>query len=70
MTRAGLSPASLAAEIARLRQDFPGYAFWTQPTWDGMGIAAIRSDGAEGLHTLVTADPAEIRTELEAAPGY
>ena len=54
MTRAGLSLASLAAEIARLRQDFPGYAFWTQPTWDGMGIAAIRSDGVESLHTLIT----------------
>jgi hypothetical protein len=50
--------------IADFRRDFPEFRFATQTTWSGVSIVAIRQDGAEGLHTIVTPDADEMRTEL------
>ena len=55
----------LTVHITRLRQEFPAFAFRPHQTWGGMSIAAIRCDGQEGLHTLVSADPDEMRAELQ-----
>jgi hypothetical protein len=54
----------LTEQISRLQQEFPAFAFRPHQTWGGTSIAAIRCDGREGLHTLVTADPDEMRAEL------
>jgi hypothetical protein len=53
-------------EIARFQQDFPAFWFGTQRTRRGLCIVVIRKDGGDGLHTLVGANPAEIRAELAA----
>jgi hypothetical protein len=55
-------------QIIRLQQEFPAFAFRPHQTWGGVSIAAIRCDGQEGLHTLVTADPNEMRAELSEQP--
>jgi hypothetical protein len=60
----------LTVQIIRLQQEFPAFAFRPHQTWGGVSIAAIRCDGQEGLHTLVTADPNEMRAELAELPTW
>jgi nucleoside-diphosphate kinase len=50
--------------LAGLREDFPCFWFELQRTWNGTAIAAVRESGAGPLHTVVTGDPEEMRTEL------
>lgn len=61
----GGHPDPVGPHVARLRNAFPEFWFTTQRTWSGMSIAAIRQDGGEGLHTIVTADPDEMQAELK-----
>lgn len=56
--------AAQSLVIAKFCRDFPEFRFATQTTWSGVSIVAIRLDGAEGLHTVVTGDPDELRAEL------
>jgi hypothetical protein len=57
-------PDPLDPCLARFQSTYPGFWFTTQRTWSGISIAAIRRDGGEGLHTIVTADPDEMQAEL------
>ena len=50
--------------LPRLRADFPRYSFWLEHTPGRVRYVARRMDGGVGPHTLVTADPAELRREL------
>jgi hypothetical protein len=61
---AGDDQATRSLHIAKFRSDYPEFRFAIQTTWSGTSIVAIRLDGAEGLHTLVTGDPDELVAEL------
>jgi len=63
-SRAPWAPTQL---IARFQAEFPAFTFQLQRTSTGIGIAAVRLDGAEGMHTLITGDPQEMRAELASA---
>ena len=56
----------LPAELTELAAEFPGYEFATQQTWRGTSLIATRHGGCArpGLHTVVTADPDEMRRAL------
>jgi hypothetical protein len=57
---------SESAGVNELAAEFPGYAFGTQPTWDGTSIVAIRQDGMgrPGLCVVITDDVDEMRRTL------
>jgi hypothetical protein len=61
------APWAPAHQIARSQAEFPSFTFQLQRTSSGMGIAAVRLDGAEGIHTLITRDHQEMRAELASA---
>jgi hypothetical protein len=61
------APWAPTQQIARFQAEFPSFTFQLQRTSSGMGIAAVRLDGAEGIHTLITDDPQEMRAELASA---
>jgi hypothetical protein len=56
-----------AAELDRLRADFPSFWIWRENT--GSGVRYIARSQRAGLnpHTVVTADPAELRAVLSEA---
>jgi hypothetical protein len=56
------------AELDRLRADFPLFWIWRENT--GSGVRYIARSQRAGLnpHTVVTADPAELRAAL-SGPG-
>ena len=56
--------AAQSLVIAKFSRDFPEFTFATQTTWSGVSIVAVRLDGAEGVHTVVTPDPDELHAEL------
>jgi hypothetical protein len=60
----GGHPDPLNSHVARFRNTYPEFWFTTQRTWSGISISAIRQDGGEGLHTIITADPDEMQAEL------
>ena len=55
-----------SAELSGLADEFPGYEFATQQTWDGTAIIATRRGGCAqpGLYAVVTDDPDEMRRAL------
>jgi len=53
-------------ELDALRRDFPRYAIDVMLTYDSRRYVAQRRQPGPGPHTLVTKDPAELRTELAA----
>jgi len=55
--------------IATFQADFPLFTFAPQRTYNGFSLAAVRRNYAEGLHTIVSDDLAEVRTELSQASG-
>ena len=56
-----------AAVLAALRADFPGYCLWKENTQGGTRYIARSLSLRQSPHTLVTADPAELRAALAAA---
>jgi hypothetical protein len=54
------------AELSGLADEFPGYEFGTQRTWEGISIVALCQDGAArpGLYVVVTDDLDEMRRAL------
>ena len=50
--------------LTALRKDFPCFGFELQRSWNGTAIVAVRERGTGPLHTVVTADPDEMRAEL------
>lgn len=55
-----------SAELGELADEFPGYEFSTQQTWEGVSLSAVRLDGSarSGLYAVITADPEEMRRAL------
>jgi protein-L-isoaspartate(D-aspartate) O-methyltransferase len=72
MTRLSAGQRAAAADdqamqslhIAKFRSDYPEFRFATQATWNGTSIVAIRLDGDEGMHTLISGDHDELAAEL------
>lgn len=54
------------AELGELADEFPGYEFGTQQTWEGVSLVAVRQDGSArpGLYVVITPDPDEMRHAL------
>jgi hypothetical protein len=57
---------SESARLSMLADEFPGYDFGTQRTWDGTSIIAIRRGDCSrpGLYVVITPDPDEMRRAL------
>jgi hypothetical protein len=55
------------ATLAALRREFPGFRIWLEPTHSHNRFIARRQGAGTGLHTVITADPAELRAVLAAA---
>ena len=51
-------------ELADLQQDFPGYRIWQEPMGASIRLVAVCRHPGTSPHTLVTGDPAELRTAL------
>jgi hypothetical protein len=56
--------AALAAELDRLRADFPQFWIWRENTGSGVRFVARSQRAGLNPHTVVTADPAELRAAL------
>ncbi len=53
--------------LTALRAEFPRFRIWIEPAPSGYRFAARRQRPGSGLHTVITNDPAELRTTLAAA---
>jgi hypothetical protein len=53
-----------AAELDRLRADFPLFWIWRENTGSGVRYIARSQRAGVNPHTVVTADPAELRAAL------
>jgi hypothetical protein len=52
--------------LDELAAEFPGYAFSTQRTWEGVSLIAVRQQGPgrSGLYVVITPDLDEMRRTL------
>jgi hypothetical protein len=62
-----IDASQIRSAIATFQADFPLFAFAPQRTNSGFSVAAVRRNDAEGLHTIVSDDLTEVRTELSQA---
>lgn len=53
------------AALSHLQADFPGFRIWEEAIAGRTRYVAVRRSLSAGLHTLVTADPGELRAELD-----
>ena len=53
-----------AQELAHLQEDFPGFRIWQESTGERIRLVAARRQHGISPHTVVTADPAELRAAL------
>src|SRR6266700_1567906 len=60
-------PSTVAADLARLHAEFPGYRIWHEITGNRARLVAVRRPPGISPHTVVTADPAELRAALTAS---
>ena len=60
-------PSTVAADLARLHAEFPGYRIWHETTGNRARLVAVRRYHGASPHTVVTADPAELRAALAAS---
>ena len=51
-------------ELTDLQQDFPGYRIWQEPMGNRIRLVAVCRMPGASPHTLVTADPSELRSAL------
>ncbi len=58
----------VAAELDSLRADFPQFWIWREHTGSGVRYVARSQRAGLNPHTVVTADPAELRAAL-GEPG-
>ncbi len=63
-TTASQAVEALAAELDRLRADFPEFWIWRENTGSGVRFVARSQRAGLNPHTVVTADPAELRAAL------
>lgn len=59
------------ARLSQLADEFPGYDFSTQRTWEGISLIAVRQVGSarSGLYAVFTADLDEMRRALLEGAG-
>ena len=67
MARPPGDPSTVAADLARLHAEFPGYRIWREVTGNRARLVAVRRHHGMSPHTVVTADPAELRAALAAS---
>jgi hypothetical protein len=60
--------ASVHALVSDLEADYPQWCFAIRPGYGGSRVEAYRPHTTSGLYALITADPAELRRELDATP--
>jgi hypothetical protein len=53
--------------LAGLSREFPGYEFDTQSTRRGVSLVATARTTGNGVHTVITRDPAELRVALSGS---
>jgi hypothetical protein len=63
----GHDPRRLYALIPELRAGYPGWSFAVVPGYGGRRLLAYRDGCPPGLYAVITADPGELRRELDAA---
>jgi len=54
-------------ELADLQQDFPDYRIWQEPMGGRLRLVAVCRTPGASPHTLVTADPSELRSALASS---
>jgi hypothetical protein len=59
-----------AGSLADLRAEFPRFRIWQEIVGDRVRYVARRLLPGAGLHTIVTADPGEIRAVLNQDPCH
>ena len=59
--------APLHAVVNELEAAYPQWRFAIRPGYGGPRVEAHRPHCASGLYALITADPAELRRELDGA---
>jgi hypothetical protein len=60
----------LHAVVSELEADYPQWRFAIRQGYGGQRVEAHRPQSTSGLYALITADPAELRRELDnATPG-
>jgi len=57
-----------ARDLAELRREFPGFQIWQEVTGERARLVAVRRWPGTSPHTVVTADPAELRAALGERP--
>src|SRR5690242_7512925 len=60
-------PPTVAADLANLHAEFPGYRIWHEITGTRARLVAVRRHHGTTPHTVVTGDPAELRAALAAS---
>ena len=62
---------SESVRLSQLADEFPGYDFSTQRTWEGISLIAVRQVGSarSGLYAVITADLDEMRRALLEGAG-
>ena len=60
-------PALLHTLLGKLQADYPGWCFTVRHRFDGSRLEACRTQATSGLYAVITADPAELRRELDNA---
>ena len=63
----GCDSALLHALVSELQADYPGWCFAVRHRFDGSRLEACRTQATSGLYAVITADPAELRQELDNA---
>ena len=63
----GCDPGPLHALVSELQADYPGWCFAVRHRFDGSRLEACRPQATGGLYAVITADPAELRRELDNA---
>ncbi len=63
----GCDPGLLRALVGELQAEYPGWCFTVRRRFDGSRLEACRAQATSGLYAVITADPAELRRELDNA---
>lgn len=60
-------PAPLSSVLGGLQADYPEWCFAIRHCYAGLRLEAYRPHSPGGLYAMITADPAELRRELDSA---
>ncbi len=60
----------LSLTLDGFRRDYPGWIFAIRHRFDGAHLEAYRPQATSGLYAVISADPEELRRELDNAPVH